>query len=201
MARHHISDKEILAQIPQARHRSAAARTKGLRATSARYDVASGRVVMETTTGHLFGFPAAGVASLRKASVEELKQVELSPSGSGLHWEGLDVDLDVPALIMSVLGRKDKNRELARSAGSVTTERKAAAARANGAKGGRPSVRRFEQTSGKPATKVSEGQPRKFIVAAAKKTKVASLTKSSRVGASKPATFDSAPAKRSRTRE
>ena len=138
MARRELSDKEILAQIPRARLRAAQARAKGLRATSATYDVHSGRVVMETSTGHLFGFPAAGVPALRNASPNDLKKVELTPSGSGLHWETLDVDLDVPALIVSVLGQKDKIRELARSAGSVTSDRKAAAARANGAKGGRP---------------------------------------------------------------
>lgn len=153
MARHEISDKEILAQIPKARLRASQARANGLRATSARYDGKSGRVVMETSTGHLFGFPAAGVPALRNASPDDLRKVELSPSGSGLHWETLDVDLDVPALIVSVLGQEDKIRELARSAGSVTSERKAAAARVNGAKGGRPSVPRCEKGTSKPVLK------------------------------------------------
>lgn len=141
MARREISDREILAQIPSARRRAAQTRAKGLRATSAKYDAASGRIVMETSSGHLFGFPTAGVPALRNASPDDLRKVELSPSGSGLHWETLDVDLAVAALIVSVLGQEDKVRELARSAGSVTSERKAAAARSNGAKGGRPSAR------------------------------------------------------------
>jgi hypothetical protein len=123
---------------------------------------------METSTGHLFGFPAAGVPALRSASPDDLKKVELSPSGSGLHWETLDVDLDVPALVVSVLGQADKIRELARSAGSVTSERKAAAARVNGTKGGRPSVRRFEKDTATPVIKVYGDRSGEFKVAAAK---------------------------------
>ncbi len=55
-------------------------------------------------------------------------------AGFGLHWEALDVDLSVPALMAESFGTKTWMRELARRAGSV----KAAAARVNGAKGGRP---------------------------------------------------------------
>ncbi len=168
MARREFSDKEILAQIPKARLRGTQARAKGLRATSAKYDVNSGRVIMETSTGHLFGFPAAGVSALRNASPGDLKKVELTPSGSGLHWETLDVDLDVPALIVSMLGQQDKIRELARSAGSVTSDRKAAAARANGAKGGRPSVQRFEKGTATPVIKVYRDRSEGSKIAAAK---------------------------------
>jgi hypothetical protein len=174
MARRELSDKEILAQIPKARLRATRARAKGLRATSARYDINSGRVVLETSTGHLFGFPTAGVPALRSASPDDLKEVELSPSGSGLHWETLDVDLDVPALIASVLGKEDKMREFARSAGSVTSERKAAAARANGAKGGRPSIRRFEKSTVAPTTKSYRDRPGKTKVAAVKECTIQS---------------------------
>jgi hypothetical protein len=141
MARGQLTEKEILAQIPRAKLRARGAQAKGLRAVSAKYDAHSRRVVMETSTGHLFGFPVTAIPALRKASPEDLRQVELSPSGSGLHWECLDVDLDVPALIIGVVGRQEGIRQLARAAGSVTSKKKAAAARANGAKGGRPTTR------------------------------------------------------------
>jgi hypothetical protein len=176
MARDRISDEKILAQIPRARLRAAQARANGLRASSAQYDATSGRVVMETTTGYLFGFPVADVPALRNASPEALTHVELSPSGSGLHWEQLDVDLDIPALIVSVLGRKDKIRELARSAGSVTSERKAAAARVNGTRGGRPAI------------KVDTEPPGEFRVAAAKRSKLAGEKRSTAAKTTKTAT-------------
>lgn len=58
--------------------------------------------------------------------------------GFGLHWEALDVDLSIPTLMAGSFGTKAWMRELARRAGSVTSPAKAAAARVNGAKGGRP---------------------------------------------------------------
>jgi len=64
--------------------------------------------------------------------------VEVSPGGSGLHWEALDIDLSVPGPLLSSLGRAQQRSELARLAGRTTSRLKAAAARANGAKGGRP---------------------------------------------------------------
>lgn len=141
--RRSFTDKEVLAQLPAARARTARERAEGLHALSADYDPARRRVVMEMSSGYVFGFPAAGVSALKGASPAELREVELSPSGSGLHWERLDVDLDVPTLLMSALGRKARARALARMAGSVSTEKKASAARANGARGGRPAARRL----------------------------------------------------------
>ena len=196
MARRPLSENEILAQIPGAKARAARSRKRGLRAISVKYDAQSKRVVMETTTGHLFGFPVAAIPSLRDARAEDLRQVELTPSGSGLHWDNLDVDLDVPALILSVLGRQERVRELARAAGSVTSEKKAAAAKANGAKGGRPSLRRLERTSPTPGIKVHEEPLHAFRVAAATQTKVGSGKKSS---VARPVTTSTKVAKRSGT--
>lgn|SRR5690242_15493965 len=128
----------ILAQVPAARAREQRARRAGMRAISVSYDRQMGRIMMELTNGYVFGFPAAAVPALAEASPEQLAAVELSPGGSGLHWESLDVDLSVPGLLLSTLGRSQQLRELARLAGQATSPAKAAAARANGAKGGRP---------------------------------------------------------------
>lgn len=75
---------------------------------------------------------------MKAATPDQLAGVEIAGAGSGLHWEALDVDLSVPALMAGSFGTKAWMRELARRAGSVTSPAKAAAARANGAKGGRP---------------------------------------------------------------
>ena len=64
--------------------------------------------------------------------------MEFEPGGSVLHWEELDADLSVPGLLLSSLGRREKLTELARVAGKTKSAAKAAAARVNGAKGGRP---------------------------------------------------------------
>jgi hypothetical protein len=59
--------------------------------------------------------------------------------GRGLHWEPLDVDLSVPGLLAGLFGtRAYMDRQRAARAGAATSAAKAAAARRNGAKGGRP---------------------------------------------------------------
>jgi hypothetical protein len=58
--------------------------------------------------------------------------------GTILHWEALDADYSVPALILSTVGATDIARHFGRAGGRVTSDAKAEAARVNGAKGGRP---------------------------------------------------------------
>lgn len=67
--------------------------------------------------------------------MEELAAVEIVGQGYALHWEALDVDLSLPGLMAGVFGTKTW---MARRAGRATSAAKAAASRANGAKGGRP---------------------------------------------------------------
>lgn len=138
MARSRTAKSRILAQIRGAREQDARDRKSGRRATTATYDVQSGRVMLELTNGFLFGFPAKAVPALGNASPHELATVRISPGGTGLHWEALDVDLSVPGLLLSSLERSEKLSELARVAGQARTPAKAAAARVNGTKGGRP---------------------------------------------------------------
>jgi hypothetical protein len=38
------------------------------------------------------------------ASPEDLAEIEGTPSGDGLHWEKLDADFSVPALLAGVFG-------------------------------------------------------------------------------------------------
>jgi len=70
-----------------------------------------------------------------------LARVTVSPGGGALHWRALNVDLSVPGLLLASVGRADRTRELARLAGLAKSTAKSAAARANGAKGGRPRKR------------------------------------------------------------
>jgi hypothetical protein len=61
--------------------------------------------------------------------------VRISPSGDGLHWDELDAHLSLTGLMVEALNL----REWApRFMGARKSEAKAAAARQNGAKGGRP---------------------------------------------------------------
>jgi hypothetical protein len=109
------------------------------RAAGARYEAVSGRVVIDLANGCSYAFPAALVQDLQAADPDDLAQVEIDGVGFNLHWPALDVDLYVPALVSGIFGtRAWMMSELARGAGRKTSPAKAAAARANGAKGGRP---------------------------------------------------------------
>lgn len=126
-----LSDKELKA----AEARGRLARSEEPRAASARYDRRSKRIVVELVNGANFAFPARLAQGLEAAGDDELASVELLGNGYGLHWEDLDVDLSIPGLLAGIFGTRS---HMARHAGRVTSPAKAAAARANGAKGGRP---------------------------------------------------------------
>jgi hypothetical protein len=109
------------------------------RAVAARYDRTTGRVVVDLVNGCAYAFPTQLVQDLQGAAATDLAQVDVDGVGFNLHWPTLDVDLYVPALVSGIFGtRAWMARELARTAGRATSPAKAAAARVNGARGGRP---------------------------------------------------------------
>jgi hypothetical protein len=123
------------AEIDAATRRGRAARLAEPRARTARYDGRSGRVIVELTNGCTFAFPPRVAQGLEAATEDQLAQVEILGAGYGLHWEALDTDLSIPGLLAGLFGTR---AYMARRAGQATSLAKAAAARANGAKGGRP---------------------------------------------------------------
>ena len=123
------------AQIDAAIDRGRIARRNEPRAAAARYDGQLGQVVVDLTNGCSFAFPPRLAQGLESATDEQLAQVEILGAGYGLHWEALDADLSIPGLLAGLFGTK---AYMARHAGEATSPAKAAAARANGAKGGRP---------------------------------------------------------------
>jgi len=123
------------AQIDSALERGKAAALNEPHAAAARYDQKLGRVIVELTNGCTFSFPPRLAQGLETATEEQLAQVEILGGGYGLHWEALDADLSVPSLLAGLFGTRS---HMARLAGRATSPAKAAAARANGAKGGRP---------------------------------------------------------------
>lgn len=122
-------------QINAAMERGRVAREIEPRAASARYDKRSGRVIVDLTNGCTFAFPPRLAQGLEEASDDQLAVIEILGMGYGLHWEALDVDLSIPGLLAGIFGTKTF---MARRAGQTRSPAKAAAARANGTKGGRP---------------------------------------------------------------
>lgn len=109
------------------------------RAIAARFEPESGRIVIDLANGCAYAFPPALVEDLAGARPSDLAAVAVDGVGFNLHFPTIDVDLFVPALVAGLFGtRAWMARSLAARAGRSRTPAKAAAARANGAKGGRP---------------------------------------------------------------
>jgi hypothetical protein len=123
------------AEIDAALDRGKALRATEPRAAKARYDRAKGRLVLDLTNGCTFAFPARVAQGLEEATDDQLATVEILGNGYGLHWEALDMDISVPGLLAGIFGT---SAYMARLAGQSKSPAKAAASRANGAKGGRP---------------------------------------------------------------
>jgi hypothetical protein len=123
------------AEIAAARERGRLYGETQPHAVSAGYDARSERIVVELTSGATFAFPPRLVEGLADAAPAHLAEVELLGDGEALHWETLDVDYSVAGLVNGIFGTA---RWMAARAGRATSPAKAEAARANGAKGGRP---------------------------------------------------------------
>ena len=109
------------------------------RATNVAYNPRLKRIVVDLANGSTFIFPPALAQGLSDAETKELKNVAITPSGEGLRWESLDVDLSLTSLLTGIFGNRAWMSELGRRGGKSTSELKSAASRVNGRKGGRPS--------------------------------------------------------------
>ena len=152
MAPRRLTDEEILSQIPAATERGRIERSKKRWARAAHFDVRSGNIVVELANGIVFGFPARLAQGLQNGTPTQLAEIEISPSGDGLHWEALDADMSVTALLHGIFGNKAWMQELGRAGGRSRSAAKKRAARLNGAHGGRPrGVRKSARASVKGA--------------------------------------------------
>jgi len=130
-----VSDREFQAAV----RRGEASDPLRPRACIARYVASSDQIVVEFHDGMELRIPRRLVEGLVEAPGVALRDIEISPSGLGLHWPSLDVDLYLPSVM---LGHKESQRliaqQLGAAGGRARSRAKAAAARRNGARGGRP---------------------------------------------------------------
>jgi hypothetical protein len=122
----------------QAERRMASLRQNG-HAIAARYEQRRSRIVVRLNTGVEVAFPTDRAEGLAGAAPDDLAHIEISPTGLGLHWPALDVDLYLPALLAGVFGSKQwMAAQLGAAGGKARSSAKAASSRDNGRKGGRP---------------------------------------------------------------
>lgn len=119
-------------------------RAKNLRATipkalTAHYDRRIGRIVIRLSSGLDVAFSPHDAQGLEKAKKPQLEEIEISPSGFGIHFPKLDADLYLPALLDGFLGsRKWMAARLGAIGGKSRSEAKRFASKRNGKLGGRP---------------------------------------------------------------
>ena len=111
------------------------------RAARATYRARDDALRIELTNGAAITVPVKLIPGLKGAAPRDVRSVEVLGRGGGLHWESLDLDLSVPALVSSVFAGPEWMAELGRVGGRRSSAAKAAAARRNGRKGGRPRSR------------------------------------------------------------
>ena len=109
------------------------------KAISAHYDRKSGRIVIDLSSKLTLSFSPTDVQGLGHAKPSLLDEIEITPSGFGIHFPKLDADLYVPGLLEGLLGsRKWMASRLGQAGGQSTSLAKRSASRANGKLGGRP---------------------------------------------------------------
>jgi hypothetical protein len=109
------------------------------RVIKAAYNTKAKRIVVDLNTGLSISFHASKAEGLAGASARDLADIQITPSGLGLHWPRLDADLYLPALLDGLLGSKKwLAAKLGAAGGRARSQAKAASARENGKRGGRP---------------------------------------------------------------
>ena len=128
-----------LDEFTAATRRAAARRATEPFALAARYDRRRSRIVVSLSTGLELAFPPHIAQGLEKAKPDDLTDIEISPSGFGIHFPKLDAHLHLPALLQGIFGSKSwMAAQLGASGGATRSAAKTTAARANGKRGVRP---------------------------------------------------------------
>ncbi len=126
-------------EFHQSNQRAAERESQFPKAVSAKYDRRTSRIVVQLSTTLGIFFSPRDAEGLEHATPEQLAEIEISPSGYGLHFPRLDADLYLPSLLEGVFGSERWiASRMGKRGGSSTSPAKSHAARANGKKGGRP---------------------------------------------------------------
>jgi hypothetical protein len=130
-------DPALIRQIAEARRAGQRALKNEPRVAFAAFDSATGEVRVRMHNGSSFAIPVRMLIELDGASDEDLAGVKVPPSGCGLSWPALDVDIALSGILDAAFGSVVRSG-IARKAGSTRSSAKSRASRENGRKGGRP---------------------------------------------------------------
>jgi hypothetical protein len=100
----HENDATLKTQIDQAFQDGKVLGENTPQAKRAWFEASLRHICVEIQNGTVMGFPYKLLQGLGLATTEQLTEVEVTPSGYGLHWESLDVHLAVPHLVAGIYG-------------------------------------------------------------------------------------------------
>jgi hypothetical protein len=107
-------------------------------AVSATFVGAEDAIAIQFADGVQIHIPRRLLQGLEDATPQQLGRMKLEGPGTGLAWPALGVAHYIPGVIDGLFGTRRWMAEIGRRGGFRRTKAKATAARANGAKGGRP---------------------------------------------------------------
>lgn len=107
-------------------------------AVEAHYRRAGDLVIITFEDGIAVHIPRHLLQGLEHATPAQLAKITIEGPGTGLVWPTLDVAHYIPDVVAGIFGTRRWMAQLGRRGGVKTSSAKADAARANGAKGGRP---------------------------------------------------------------
>ena len=83
-------------------------------ATSVSFD--ADNMWVQLTDGRQLGVPLAYFPRLAKASTAQRRKYLISGGGTGIHWDEIDEDISVPALLVGNVDRSVQKRKKVRKA-------------------------------------------------------------------------------------
>lgn len=144
-----MSEKEFERQYVEATKQGEEWLRNAVKASAARYDKGSRRLVLELQNGLTLLVPVDLVQGLQDANDTALSNFELMIEGTEIYWETLDAQFYVGDLLRGIFGTpkwmsnlKEHLAAIGRKGGSSKSAAKRAASAENGKKGGRPRTRR-----------------------------------------------------------
>lgn len=101
-----VDEAQVLADLQQAREAAMQTAKVEPRAIEASYNGSTHAIVVRLNNGAVFSFSPDIAQGLARASPEDLATVEITPSGTGLHWEKLYADFTISGLLNGIFGTR-----------------------------------------------------------------------------------------------
>lgn len=140
-----LNDPAFIREVELANQRGAEKMERLPKASAARYDAKSKRIVIDLTTGVTLMIPVSLIQGLQTDNAKALADFELMAQGTQIHWETLDAQFTIESFLKGIFGTqkwmsglREHLAEIGRKGGSAKTSAKRAASVENGKKGGRP---------------------------------------------------------------